>query len=85
MITSHKDDPQQWSAANLAEKYKLDLETTHHILEYFLHFHLKLPKAEEYMANASPAFKNLRLKSVEKQIEQAQQLLDDGGYGHKKK
>ena len=84
MLIEHKSDPQQWNAQNLAEKYKLDLETTYQIIEYFTPFNIKLPQAEQLVESTNPAIREYKRKHWQKQIEATQKLIDDSGYGAKK-
>ena len=77
MINAHKDDRKANSAPVLAEKYKLDLQTTHHILEYFQAFNLRLPKAEHLVTSPLPLLKDHAMREAQKRLDSAQKLIDD--------
>lgn len=76
MINSYKDDPEANSAQLLSQKYKLDIETTYNILEYFQPFNLLLPKAESTLGNQHPLLRERRLKEAQKRLASAQKLVD---------
>jgi len=77
MINSHKDDPEANSAKVLADKYKLDLETTHHILEYFQSFMLRLPQAEAVIGEPHRLLRDSRLRKAQKQLDAGQKIVDE--------
>lgn len=77
MINAHRDDCQANSAPILADKYKLDLQTTYHILEYFQPFNLRLPQAEDVAGSTVPMLQERNLKQTQKRLASAQKIIDD--------
>lgn len=79
MVNSHKEDPENNTVKDLAKKYKLDIETTFLILEYFQPFKLKLPKLDEDASDPS------LLRLAKQRTERRQKLIEATSGGGKQK